>query len=235
MPAISLITPTADRASLLPHTYALLRAQTIEDWEWLVLCDPGEDHPFLEELEDPRVRCFRLSSPCSLGSKRNELVGRASAELIAHIDDDDFYAPGYLERMIAGLGQASLAKVADWPFLDVRTGFAGRWPYPPETLRTGDIDAVTNTIGFGFSYVYRRAYWVEHPFPDVSWNEDAPFAAAALARGEIVFPSDARDLVVHIVGHSATHLRYDPGCAIALDGILDPARDGLWFHHRESA
>ena len=39
----------------------------------------------------------------SLGAKRNWLLERVETELSAHFDDDDYYAPKYLEEMVTRL------------------------------------------------------------------------------------------------------------------------------------
>lgn len=39
----------------------------------------------------------------SLGAKRNWLLEKVETELVAHFDDDDYYAPQYLEVMVTRL------------------------------------------------------------------------------------------------------------------------------------
>ena len=59
-PAISLITPTRNRADLLLRTIASVREQQLEDWELIVVDDgDGSGARAARALNDPRVRAFQ--------------------------------------------------------------------------------------------------------------------------------------------------------------------------------
>ena len=60
-PKIAVITPTYNRAHLLMRAVASVLAQTMEDFEMIVVDDGSKDNTFerLEALSDPRIRCLR--------------------------------------------------------------------------------------------------------------------------------------------------------------------------------
>jgi glycosyltransferase involved in cell wall biosynthesis len=106
-PVVSIITPTGitplgTRSHLLPKIYESVRKQTFLNFEWLIL----DDGPALTGLpawsSDARVRYeHRAGGKMKLGAKRNELCELAKGEIVAMFDDDDYYAPHYLDQMLA--------------------------------------------------------------------------------------------------------------------------------------
>ena len=59
----------------------------------MVLETGDNPSPFLSSLEDDRVRyVVQTREALSVGRKRNMLVGLAGGKIIAHFDDDDYYA-----------------------------------------------------------------------------------------------------------------------------------------------
>merc|ERR1712224_395425 len=63
--------------------------------------------------------------PLTLGHKRNQLMQLASGEIIAHMDDDNIYCPGYVTALVGALraSRSQLARLCSaycWdPFADV--------------------------------------------------------------------------------------------------------------------
>lgn len=92
-PAVSIVTPTANRDNYLPALARCVMRQQVS-WEWLVLDDSPEPSRFMRDLagSDRRIRYTHLSEPMSIGAKRNRLIDMAEASVIAHFDDDDHYA-----------------------------------------------------------------------------------------------------------------------------------------------
>jgi glycosyltransferase involved in cell wall biosynthesis len=101
MPRVSIITPTLNRQDLLPALWDCVRAQSVEDIEWLVFDGSPQRAPMFDGIDDPRV-CYRhVADSMTIGAKRNALCDAAKGEIIAHFDDDDFYGPRYIESMIS--------------------------------------------------------------------------------------------------------------------------------------
>ncbi len=159
---VSCICPTmASRREWLPKAIACFDSQTIEEKELIVVDD------------SPSAR--------TLGDKRNLACARAKGEFIAHLDDDDWSAPGRLADQIAllvGTGKAVTG------YHSMRFTDGSRWWKNVNTSR----------FAFGTSLVYRRDWWQAHPFPSLQIGEDAHFVNAA-AREKQLIAVDAGDLM----------------------------------------
>ena len=103
--AFTVVTPTFDRAHTLPRVYDGLRAQTIDDFEWVVVDDGSTDGT--RELvagwavESPfPIRYFHQANS---GKQRAERVGveQARGRFVATLDSDDWYRPEALETFLA--------------------------------------------------------------------------------------------------------------------------------------
>lgn len=104
-PAVSVIVPAWGVAHLVGETLASIQAQTFTDWEAIVVDDgdPAVEpavRPYAED--DPRIR-FVPSPHGGVSAARNHAVSAARAPLIALLDGDDLYLPGYLGRMVGAI------------------------------------------------------------------------------------------------------------------------------------
>lgn len=72
----------------------------------------------------PDVRYLRLSTRTSIGRKRNLACRRARGEIIAHWDDDDWYAPGRLSYQVAPIraGEADVTGLENSYILELPGG-----------------------------------------------------------------------------------------------------------------
>lgn len=102
LPRVSVVIPAYNRPALLAEAVASVRAQTLTDWE-LVIVDDASVPALALDVEDDRIRFIR--NPASQGGAASKSIGikAARAEILAFLDDDDLYAPTYLERAVATL------------------------------------------------------------------------------------------------------------------------------------
>lgn len=214
---ISIITPTYGRERYLPSLYRSFADQTHDDRELLIHDDSPAPSAFFAALRDPRVSYRHTAARVTIGEKRNQLIERATGDLIAFFDDDDFYAPSYLTAMAAALGDADLVKLSGWFALSVPDDAFFYWDTAqnqPLHYKVGEgaITFVTsgqfkpdfaakNVDGYGFSYLFRRGiFGAGLRFPDKSFGEDLPFVQALRAAGRVVrHVQDDAGLVVHFL------------------------------------
>lgn len=220
-PTVSVICPTYNRPDKHPLLYLAFSHQHYPNKELLVHDDSARPSPFFLNLKDERVTYIHNPIRKSIGTKRNDLIALAKGEIIAHFDDDDYYAPTYLETMVRNLGDADLVKFSKW--LAYRESDHTFWEWDTTNIGHshfiisgwGDPDQVrdftelvpdpksyneANTWGYGFSFVFRKSLWEECHFPDTSAGEDGLFARAAIVRGrKVVHMSDDDHLVLHII------------------------------------
>ncbi len=106
-PAVAIIMTVLDSERTLPASLASLRAQTLTDWELLLVDDGSRDRSaqIIAEaaLADPRIRVLPGGSRRGLSARLNELVDAADSPLLARMDADDIAYPKRLERQAAYL------------------------------------------------------------------------------------------------------------------------------------
>ena len=91
----------ASRASDVGHAIASIRAQTLRNWELLIIGQGEADSPLrdlteAEAVKDPRIRYIHIDT-CGLSRARNAGIRAADGELIAFTDDDCEPAPDWLQ------------------------------------------------------------------------------------------------------------------------------------------
>jgi hypothetical protein len=118
MPAasqVSVLMPSFEQSHFLPRALASLQAQTLSDWQAIIVDDGSQDAtwraaaPF---LDDGRIRYLRLPHNEGLGRALNVALDHAEAELIAYLPSDDVIYPRHLERLAATLMDAPQAVLA---------------------------------------------------------------------------------------------------------------------------
>lgn len=216
-PIVSVITPTWQREAMLPFAYRSFAQQDVGACEWIVIDDSAAPSAFMMSLNDPRVVYRHVSRRMSIGEKRNFAADLARADIIAHFDDDEFYAPNYLRTMLQQMkaAKADMIKLSafflysrvygKFAWWDTRrkSGLHFRWSPQPMTVLnfpTEHAAFADNHLGYGFSYVYTKRLWAAGPFEPKSFNEDGLFTLAACTRGEnLLLLADDIGLCVHVL------------------------------------
>ncbi|HUN81519.1 MAG TPA: glycosyltransferase [Phycisphaerae bacterium] len=102
-PAVSVIIPTHNRATLLVAALDSVAGQTFRDFEVIVV-DDGSTEPIEEAVGGHVVRPKVLRQP-NLGpaAARNRGIYAARGDLVAFLDSDDLWLPTKLERFLGAL------------------------------------------------------------------------------------------------------------------------------------
>lgn len=102
-PALAVVVSTIGRADALRRLVESLDASTVADRLELVVVDQSEDQRCRAVLESGswRVRWTAATSPRGASRGRNEGLRHVRAPLLAFPDDDAWYPPDTLERVIA--------------------------------------------------------------------------------------------------------------------------------------
>lgn len=107
LPVVSVIVPAYGVAHLLGDALASLQAQTLTDWEAIVVDDGAPDDvagAFAVFADDERIGLLQTDNG-GVSVARNRAVAIARAPLLAFLDGDDAYRPRYLEMMTAALAR----------------------------------------------------------------------------------------------------------------------------------
>lgn len=113
-PQVSVIVPAYGVADLLGEALASLQAQTLTDWEAIVVDDGATDEvaaAFAPFAGDSRMRLLQTDNG-GPARARNRAIVVAKSSIVALLDGDDAYAPAYLATMVAALrGDPSIGLV----------------------------------------------------------------------------------------------------------------------------
>jgi O-antigen biosynthesis protein len=167
-PLVSCIMPTSGRRGFVPHAIRLFLEQDYRRKE-LIVVDDGEDAVVDLMPPDPEIRYVRESVRRRVGGKRNVACEIARGEVVAHWDDDDWYAPWRLSYQVAALDGVQLCGLDRMLFIDEPAGRAWEYVYPQ-----GGSPWV-----HGATLCYRHQLWQRTRFTDVSIGEDTLFVSAA--------------------------------------------------------
>jgi glycosyltransferase involved in cell wall biosynthesis len=97
-PAVSVITPTWNRAAIVGAAIRSVQAQTFTDWELIVVDDGGTDDTasvVASFADDPRIR-FAMIPHGGQCRARNHGLRLARGSLIAYLDSDNVWYPDFL-------------------------------------------------------------------------------------------------------------------------------------------
>ena len=169
---LSCLMPTRNRHALLPAAVANFLAQDFSDAELLIVSEDGIPDSLHGALATGRVRHVPCPPGLSLGAKRNFACAQAKGELLAHWDDDDWYAPDRLRRQVEALSANPAAAMCGTNRVFFRElDGPGAWEYRYGGERPAWL--------CGTSLMFRRSFWLTHPFPDKSVGEDNDFVWSA--------------------------------------------------------
>jgi hypothetical protein len=167
-PLLSCIMPTANRRAFVSLALKLFASQDYPNKE-LVIIDDGDDpvDDLVAGLQG--VRYVRLSRRISIGAKRNLACEEARGELIAHWDDDDWYAPDRLRYQVGALlaGEADMTGLVNSYVLELPGGnFWTTLPILHRRMFVGDVH--------GGTLVYRKELLTSSlRYPEINLAEDA--------------------------------------------------------------
>lgn len=102
---VAVIVPAYGVAHLLGEALDSLLAQSLADWECVVVDDGAPDDvagAVAPYLADPRIR-FLATDNRGVSAARNRAVAKTGAPYVALLDGDDLYRPDYLARTVAAL------------------------------------------------------------------------------------------------------------------------------------
>jgi glycosyltransferase involved in cell wall biosynthesis len=177
---VSVVTTTYERAATLPRLYESLRAQTMGDFEWVVIDDGSTDESgellraWSEEAAFPIV--YHWQENAGMGIARNRGIELASGEYCALIDSDDWYLPEALERMVAAWESIPAARregFADVEGLRVDTEGELVLERFPADVYDSDYFELRARRGLRGDTVgmFRREVLAAFPFPeDLGWH-----------------------------------------------------------------
>ncbi len=104
-PAVSVIIPTFNRPAFLEEAVQSVLAQTISDYEIIVI-DNGSEGRFQARIQDVRrfgahISMYRLPPARGVSAARNFGLEKATGDYVVFLDDDDLLHPQMLETNLS--------------------------------------------------------------------------------------------------------------------------------------
>jgi glycosyltransferase involved in cell wall biosynthesis len=101
---VSVITPYYNTEELFVETFVSLQAQSLQNWEWVIVDDGSTDEESIERLasvavKDERIKVIRQTN-AGPGAARNAAFHKTSGRYICLLDSDDMVEPTYLEKCV---------------------------------------------------------------------------------------------------------------------------------------
>jgi glycosyltransferase involved in cell wall biosynthesis/predicted O-methyltransferase YrrM len=203
-PLVSCLMPTYNRRRFIPHALEYFFNQGYANRE-LIILDDGTDA--INDLvpADERILYVRLDKKIPLGAKLNLACEYARGEIMAHWDDDDWYAPTRLSYQVAALAEdrIEICGINTLLYYDLLTGRAYQYVYPREH----------RVWLLGSELCYRKRFWETHRFVENNVGMDARFVWSADPRS--VLPLGDHTFAVHMIHQ----------------GNVSPKKtEGSWWH-----
>lgn len=105
MPLVDIIIPAYNPGQFLRETLASVVAQTLADWQAIVVDDGSTEDLAWVDSYDARVRRVRQDNT-GLSGARNRGIAEGQSPNVAFLDADDLWLPGKLDAQIVALEQS---------------------------------------------------------------------------------------------------------------------------------
>jgi glycosyltransferase involved in cell wall biosynthesis len=101
---VSVITPYYNTEELFIETFVSLQAQSLQNWEWVIVDDGSTDEESVKRLagialKDDRIKFIRQKN-AGPGAARNKSFRNTSGRYVCLLDSDDMVEPTYLEKCV---------------------------------------------------------------------------------------------------------------------------------------
>ena len=129
-PAVSVIMPAFNRAGFIGAAIASVRAQSMPDWELLVVDDGSSDDTLAvarrHAAEDRRIRVAANPGKAGPGGARNHAAALARGEWLAFLDSDDLWEHEKLALFLDAAAARPAMVASDYVTLDRDSGAVTR-------------------------------------------------------------------------------------------------------------
>ncbi len=201
-PKVSIVMPAYKSADFIGLAIASVRAQTLQDWELIIVDDCSPDDTAAAAMAaaggDPRIKLVRADQNGGVARARNLGNTHATGDWVAVLDSDDAFEPTRLETLIAAAETSELDMIADdmllVPFGDLFAEGAAYLGRDDDTLMSLDLASwlegnragiTTPVLGYLKPIVRRDFLLRSHVsyIPELRVAEDCWFVADLLANG----------------------------------------------------
>ena len=165
-PLVSCIMPTCNRPAFVPYAIRYFLWQDYKNKE-LVIVDDGTNSIRHLVPDDKQIRYIKTDHTMTFGEKTNFCVRESRGSLIMQWDDDDWMAPHRISYQVRELmaHDADICGLQQILYCDVSTGRCWLYKYPAKAW----------PWLAGNSWLYKKTFWEQQPFPDVEGAYDTHY------------------------------------------------------------
>lgn len=192
LPMVSIVLATNRNSPYLPETLRSVQAQSMEDWELLVVDngvpDPGEVLSLIRG--DRRMRMITVAPSETAGTAWNIGVAQTTGEFVTYLADDDVWAPTRLERHLQAHGQrpAAVASYSGYWHMDSEGQHFGEdWRSRAGTSADMLRGAVDTPVGGTVMLTREACSAIGGYSPEIPILVDFEFALRLALRGELIY------------------------------------------------
>ncbi len=182
-PLFTVFTPTYNRGHTIQRVFDCLRAQTLRDFEWIVVDDGSTDSTSeliagWAKVADFPIRYFRQQHS-GKHIAHNLAVREARGQFFAPLDSDDAFLPDSLERLD---GHWNAIPVSERPYFSGVGGLCcdqhgaiigDRFPASPFDATLRDVLYIHRIRGEKWG-VSRTDVFRQYPFPEIAGTQFVP-------------------------------------------------------------
>ncbi|MCR5474725.1 MAG: glycosyltransferase family 2 protein [Lachnospiraceae bacterium] len=180
---LTIFTPTYNRRRLLGRVYESLLAQTVNDFEWLIVDDGSTDGTGDEVkgwIDEGRIK-IRYSYRENGGKMRahNTGVSLAEGDLFVCLDSDDVFTKSAVEDLLAAYDRAKAGEGGGRVGgVVAHKGVSGKEIYAGVDFPISGLSTLYGLYLKGFSgettLMYETAILAEFPFPEIEGEKYVP-------------------------------------------------------------
>ena len=176
-PRVSVVIPVYNAAATLAATVASVQAQSLTDWEALLIDDgSSDDSPAIMArlaAGDARLRCLATAGRQGAGPARNAGIAAARGRYLAFLDADDRWHPRKLDLQLAAMEQAGMPfSCTAYLRQDLARGTDLVVGVPARASRADLLK--TNTVACSTA-IYDRAHFGARAMPALRRRQDFAF------------------------------------------------------------
>ena len=138
---VSIITPVYQAAAYICQTIEMVRAQSFQDWELILVDDGSKDsscemiEEYLRKKPDPRIKLIKKEKNEGAALSRNRGIREAKGRYIAFLDADDIWLPDKLKVQLEFMEKENAGFVfSAYEFGDENAKGTGKIVHVPELL-----------------------------------------------------------------------------------------------------
>lgn len=159
LPLVSCVMPTGARPHLLEQALRCFEAQTYPHRELILVDDGSAPKGGLPA----QVRRLAVAPSTLTGTKMNLGLAVAEGRVFQKLDDDDYYAPSFLETAVSALLSSPKDVIVAWDGFLVMFAGSRELRFSGHQRRAGG------------SLCFRREVWEQHPFREAPNRIDTLF------------------------------------------------------------